>query len=216
MNKKELENEVEAYLKYYYIVKQEFDIYKYIKQNAELYSRETKQIAYFLNPVLYSLLNSTLLAIYKLLDNREEKNIYKVFNIFIQNLNEIVTNKNSKKEKNEILTIMLTATSCGNNAKKEEIDSKQELLNNIKEYRDKIIAHSDKKYFAQPDQVFKDFNMKYEDLEKMLIIIEKILNELLYIVCDTKFVFLEEYKDDYKYLLECIKEHNIKLQKGKG
>ncbi len=208
MNKKELENEVEAYLKYYYIVKQEFDIYKYIKQNAELYSRETKQIAYFLNPVLYSLLNSTLLAIYKLLDNREEKNIYKVFNIFIQNLNEIVTNKNSKKEKNEILKII--------NAKKEEIDSKQELLNNIKEYRDKIIAHSDKKYFAQPDQVFKDFNMKYEDLEKMLIIIEKILNELLYIVCDTKFVFLEEYKDDYKYLLECIKEHNIKLQKGKG
>lgn len=205
MNKKELENEVETYLKYYYIVKQEFDIYKYIKQNAELYSRETKQIAYFLNPVLYSLLNSTLLAIYKLLDNKEEKNIYKILNIFIQNLNEIVTNKNSKKEKNETLKII--------NAKKEEIDSKQELLNNIKEYRDKIIAHSDKKYFAHPDQVFKDFNMKYEDLEKMLISIEKTLNELLYIVCDTKFVFLEEYKDDYKYILECIKEHNTKLEK---
>lgn len=205
MNKKELENEIETHLKNYYIIKREFDIYKYIKQNAEIYNKETNQIAYFLKPVLYSLLNSTLLGICKMLDQREQKNIYELLNRFKNNIDNIITTKNSEKEKDNILETI--------NSKIDELDLKQNTIGNLKTYRDKIIAHADKKFFDNPDKIFIDFNTKYEELETMLNMIENILNELLYMVCDTKYVFLEEYKDDYQYLLECIKEHNEKAKK---
>ena len=78
MEKKTLKNEIEKYLDYYYGIKQYFDIYKYIKENTEVYSKETKQIAFFLKPILVSLLNSTLLDISKIVDRRNEKNLNKL------------------------------------------------------------------------------------------------------------------------------------------
>ena len=77
MDKEKLKGEIEKYLNYYYDVKRAFDLYRYIKENAEIYPNETKQISFFLHTVLISLLNNTLLDVSKILDNRNDKNIYK-------------------------------------------------------------------------------------------------------------------------------------------
>ena len=46
MDKESLQNEIENYIHYYYGIKKWFDIYKYIKENSEIYSKETQQIVF--------------------------------------------------------------------------------------------------------------------------------------------------------------------------
>ena len=100
---KETINEIKYFLDYYYEVNREFDLYKYIKENQEIYTKETQEISYFLNVILVSLLNSTLLNISKILDKRNEKNMYRLLEHCIQNMN-------NTKDKNEKLNIQIKNT----------------------------------------------------------------------------------------------------------
>ncbi len=202
MNKQQLQNEIEIYIRYYYTIKKEFDLYKFIKQNSEIYKKETAQISFFLQPILYSLLNSVLLDTCQLVDSRNDKYLENLLNICIQNLKEILVNPNSKKEKDEKLKII--------NEKKNILESKQQIIFNLKAYRDKSLAHRDKEYFEDSNKVFEDYNTTYEEMENLLSVIQGILNELLYMTCNTSYCFTEEYKTDYKYILECIKYYNQK------
>ena len=105
MNKETLQKEIENYIHYYYGIKKSFDLYKYIKENSEIYPKETQQIAYFLKPVLDSLLNSTLLDMSKILDCRNEKNINKLIETCIANVKLFCNKPDNIKERNEKLKL---------------------------------------------------------------------------------------------------------------
>ena len=47
----------------------------------------------------------------------------------------------------------------------------------------------------------------YEDIEIILNVIVDSLNKILYSLCETTYAFNDNYKRDYKYILECIKEY---------
>lgn len=198
MDKDKLKEEIEKYLKYYYDVKREFDLYIHIKKNADIYPNETKQISFFIHTVLTSLLKNILLGIAKIIDSREDKNIYKLLEVCNQNIKIFCEDEKSIKEKNEKLNIIKSI--------KEKIDQKQDLIKKLTTYRDKFFAHSDKKYFRNIHRLFKEFKTTYEDIESILKLIEGFLNELLYSLCNTTYVFGNNYKNDYIYILECIKK----------
>lgn len=198
MNKEALEKEIENYIRYYYGIKKSFDLYKYIKENSVIYPKETQQIAYFLKPILVSLLNSTLLDISKILDCRNEKNINKLIETCIANVKLFCNNSDNIKEKNEKLKLFKEL--------KEEIEKNTSVIENLKTYRDVHLAHTDKKYFMDSKKLFEEYKTTYEDIENVLNLIIKSLNKLLSCLCQTTYAFDTQYKDSYKYILECIKE----------
>ena len=198
MDKEKLKGEIEKYLNYYYDVKRAFDLYRYIKENAEIYPNETKQISFFLHTVLISLLNNTLLDVSKILDNRNDKNIYKLLEVCNQNIKLFCEDEKNTKEKNEKLNRIKRI--------KEKIDFKKDLIEKLKTYRDKSLAHTEGKYFRDVNKLFNEVKTTYEEIEDILEVIEESLNELLYALCNTTYVFNDQYKNDYTYILKCIKE----------
>lgn len=198
MDKEKLKGEIEKYLNYYYDVKRAFDLYRYIKENAEIYPNETKQISFFLHTVLISLLNNTLLDVSKILDNRNDKNIYKLLEVCNQNIKLFCEDEKNTKEKNEKLNLIKRI--------KEKIDFKKDLIEKLKTYRDKSLAHTEGKYFRDVNKLFNEVKTTYEEIEDILEVIEESLNELLYALCNTTYVFNDQYKNDYTYILKCIKE----------
>lgn len=198
MDKEKLKGEIKKYLNYYYDVKREFDLYKHIKENAEIYPNETKQIAFFLHTVLISLLNNALLDVSKILDNRNDKNIYKLLEVCNENIKLFCENEKDAKEKNEKLTLIKRI--------KEKVDFKKDLIEKLKTYRDKSLAHTEGKYFRDVNKLFNEVKTTYEEIEDILEVIEESLNELLYALCNTTYVFNDQYKNDYTYILECIKK----------
>lgn len=198
MDKEKLKGEIEEYLNYYYDVKRAFDLYRYIKENAEIYPNETKQISFFLHTVLISLLNNTLLDVSKILDNRNDKNIYKLLEVCNQNIKLFCEDEKNTKEKNEKLNRIKRI--------KEKIDFKKDLIEKLKTYRDKSLAHTEGKYFRDVNKLFNEVKTTYEEIEDILEVIEESLNELLYALCNTTYVFNAQYKNDYTYILKCIKE----------
>lgn len=198
MDKEKLKGEIEKYLNYYYDVKRAFDLYRYIKENAEIYPNETKQISFFLHTVLISLLNNTLLDVSKILDNRNDKNIYKLLEVCNQNIKLFCEDEKNTKEKNEKLNLIKRI--------KEKIGFKKDLIEKLKTYRDKSLAHTEGKYFRDVNKLFNEVKTTYEEIEDILEVIEESLNELLYALCNTTYVFNDQYKNDYTYILKCIKE----------
>ena len=198
MNKETLQKEIENYIHYYYGIKKSFDLYKYIKENSEIYPKETQQIAYFLKPILVSLLNSTLLDMSKILDCRNQKNINKLIETCIANVKLFCNKPDNIKERNEKLKLFKEL--------KEEIEKNTSVIENLKTYRDVHLAHTDKKYFMNSKKLFEKYKTRYEDIENVLNLIIKSLNKLLSCLCQTTYVFDTQYKDSYKYILDCIKE----------
>ena len=198
MEKKTLKNEIEKYLDYYYGIKQYFDIYKYIKENTEGYSEETQQIAFFLKPILVSLLNSTLLDISKIVDRRNEKNLNKLIDRCRANVVYFCNEPNNISEKEEKLELF--------NKIKEKLEENNLVIENLNTYRDVYLAHTDKKYFMDSKKLYEEHETKYEDIEEILKVIGDSLNKLLYSLCEETYVFNDEYKEEYIYILKCIKE----------
>lgn len=199
MDKESLQNEIENYIHYYYGIKKWFDIYKYIKENSEIYSKETQQIAFFLKPILISLLNSTLLDMSKILDSRNDKNVIKLIERCIANLKLFCNDPNDIKERNEKLKLFKEI--------KKELKGNNEVIEKLNTYRDVYLAHTDKDYFMDAKKLFEEYKTTYEDIERVLKLIVESLNKLLYSLCETTYAFNDDYKREYKYILECIKEH---------
>ena len=199
MEKEILKNEIENYLQYYYGIKKCFDIYKYIKENAEVYPSETQQIAFFLKPILSSLLNSTLLDISKIVDCRNQKNLNNLIDRCIANVVHFCNNPNSVNEKQKKLKLFREI--------KDKLEKNSLVIKNLNTYRDVYLAHTDKKYFMNSKKMFEEYKTTYEDIEIILNVIVDSLNKILYSLCETTYAFNDNYKRDYKYILECIKEY---------
>lgn len=152
-----------------------------------------------MKPILVSLLNSTLLDMSKILDSRNQKNVNKLIEKCIANVKSFCNDANNIKEKNEKLELFKEL--------KQELENNRTVIENLNTYRDVYLAHTDKDYFMNAKKLFKEYKTTYEDIERVLKIIVNSLNKILYSLCETTYAFNDDYKREYKYILECIKVH---------
>lgn len=128
---------------------------------------------HFFSLVKYDFYKSLILELCLLFDEREDFSIIKWLNKVTAQV--IVTDwmdfkyyfgKKSNKQKHfsEIISTQQT-----------DIKNRAAIINNLKEIRDKTIAHVDKEYFANPDLVYKAFPFSKEDELTLLNLADDIL-----------------------------------------
>lgn len=196
MNKEELKNEVEEYLRIYMNIKNSYVLYKCVRENSLIYKDETSQITNFLVIALSDIFSMTIINVCKLLDIRNDKNIIKLINVCKQNIDLFC---NSCIARSEALSKI--------NELEININSLDAIIIKTKEYRDKYLAHFDKKYWKNVQMLFKEHKLSYEELDTVLNTISNTLNELLRMLCNTSWVIKEYGTGEYEYILNCIKEH---------
>lgn len=196
MNKEDLKKEIEEYLKIYMNIKNSYILYKHIREESLQYKDETAQISNFLIIILSDMYSMVLINTCKVLDIRNDKNIFKLLNVSEQNIdifdNTFYTDDEIKDKIKEL---------------KDELDSNNQLINILKIYRDKYLTHIDKDYWGNVQKLFKEHRITFEEIELILTLISKILNELLSMLCNTKWVIKDYGTEEYSYILKSIKEH---------
>lgn len=196
MNTEDLKKEIEEYLKIYMNIKNSYILYKHIREESLQYKDETAQISDFLIIILSDIYSMVLINTCKLLDIRNDKNIFKLLNVSEQNIdifdNTFYTDNEIKDKIKEL---------------KDELDSNNQLINILKIYRDKYLTHIDKDYWGNVQKLFKDHRITFKEIELILALISKIQNELLSMLCNTKWVIKDYGTEEYSYILKSIKEH---------
>ncbi len=119
------------------------------KDNEEVYN----QNKYFWGIIIYSLENNFFLNLAKLFENKSDVvSIYSLLD-FIQDV----------KEKRKI---------------EQKIKQYQPILNRLWKWRCKIFAHEDEETFLNPKKFYKDYPLKYDDIEKLLDLIKELLGDI--------------------------------------
>jgi hypothetical protein len=58
-----------------------------------------------------------------------------------------------------------------------ELNSHKILINRIKAWRDKLIAHIDKKYFNEPSAIYQDYQIYNTEIDQLIEAVSKIMHE---------------------------------------
>jgi len=79
-----------------------------------------------------------------------------------------------------------------------ELDNHKILINQIKAWRDKLIAHIDKKYFNEPSAIYQDYQISNTEIDQLIEAVSKILHEhYLYLFnADLRMEILSEMNVD--------------------
>jgi hypothetical protein len=130
--------------------------------------------SYFYKLVAFSFNRTLLIELCLLLDGREEKSIIDWLNKALENSKSIEPKiYNHEKEQREMLNIDLY---CEIIEKQQElINSKKTIIDNIKGRRDTTLAHSDAKYFNNPEDTYAKFPLSNDDIEDVIEVATEIL-----------------------------------------
>ena len=177
-----LDKEFSQYFKVINSALDDFKLYKGLLYNVKSNEKKINQINGFLYTILNSLKYSFVMKTAKLIDEREDKNIFKFLNCcrnqhdqFLKEfVNEYYNEDTKKTEKfKKRVNALKDIDSFESKLKKY---NKQ--IENIKAQRDKIYAHSDKKYFYDNGKIADEFKVTYNDIDEILHLIYKELNVL--------------------------------------
>jgi len=77
-------------------------------------------------------------------------------------------------------------------------------------WRCKIFAHTDKEVFLNPDKFYKDYPLKYDKIEKLLLLAEEILGDIASVLKNKEYeysfkVFKDESQSDVKDIINRLK-----------
>lgn len=189
MNEQDFRNEIGTYVNYFRALDEKFELYKHIKKHVKDYEKETNNIANYLIVVLDSLLDEVLIGTYKFFDKNSGKNLYDL----MKKCREFF--QNNCPEKIHIIDEI-----------EKEINSHDTILLNLKTYRDKHLAHTDKEYFGNASKLLKDYPTTYEEIEEIHTTIKELLNKLSSIINGVQYGYTPAHvKDEYDYVLKCLK-----------
>lgn len=159
-------------------------------------------------PLLFFIVESlqvdSVLTVYKIVDNREERTKRYLLKYAKENLS-VLSAKYPK----------LTADVLTKN--ENSLNDLSENINRIKTQRDKYYAHSDKEYFLEPGNLLIDFPNTYEDLVEISIKLQHIISDhrdIIYgnrRVCISDFVYLNTIRT-IEFLKEASKEWHKKYR----
>lgn len=209
MTKKELQKELEIYM---FRIMHALDYFKMYKNMLTLSfeNDNSKKISSFINLTSSSLIRTAVNETYLLLDNRNDKNIFKFIEIckqhnilFRKELTEEYVN--CKTGEREIFVLEKTNIIKELNNFESDLAKYNSQISNLKALRDKIYAHVDKKYFYDNKLITKEYSVKYQDVEDILHILYKNMNRISVILTGTIYGECEDYIDDFKVILDSIK-----------
>ena len=153
INKKKLEQELLQYLNYVIELRNTFLLYKKIKSDKNSSLEKVNKYPYLFVTIINALEYSFIMQSYKIFDDTEDKNIFTLIKLCRNNQKHFFN-------KNEILKTL--------DELELYLSTKKLIIENIRSLRNKFFAHTDRKYFAVPDQVLKDFSIKNEELEFLI------------------------------------------------
>lgn len=179
----DLDNEISQYFKVINSALDDFELYKGILSNIKGNEKKINQINGFLYTILNSLKYSFVMKTAKLVDEREDKNIFKLINCCENQQNQFLTEfidefYNEDTKTTEKVFIKKVNVLDDINNFKLNLNNYKTQIENIKAQRDKIYAHSDKKYFYDGSKINEDFKVTYNDIDEILNLIYKNLNIL--------------------------------------
>lgn len=140
-------------------VKSKFDLWKHIQNNRNEHINELNLAPAFFTIILHSLFNDVIITTAKLYEHgRDTINLNKLINI-AESHKKIFVYSDGKEP-------LLNNYEIKEHRKKIEI--KQEQLDNLFTWRDRVYAHNDKKYFFEKSQVTKDAKLTIENLNALI------------------------------------------------
>ena len=211
MEKNELKNEIEQYINNLRIATEAFELNKGIKKLVKDYQAEINSIGSFNKVTLISLQTTFIMETCKLVDIRENKNIFKLLNICESNYSifpeesiievpiengEIETFINKINVREDIINI------------KNELNKFNNIIEHLKGLRDQYYAHCDKEFFFESEKVFQKYHISYEDISELLNLLLKSLNKILIDLCNESYMFIHKGTDEFEKILQCIKNRN--------
>lgn len=186
--KVELEDKIKKYyeeIRYLDIVFQAYHSMNFDKRWEDLYKLSP---AYF-TVVKKSLFYYFIISLSKLFEGRNRSDF---------NLNSFISKLKDTYEKYEcnIPKVIIDL--------EEHVKNNEKLIKNLMTWRDRSIAHYDKKYFLEASSLSNDAKIGYDELEEVINKTLELIGKLDYEVCKeaTFLKFIND--DDYKYLLGFI------------
>ena len=132
--------------------------------------------AYFFRLVLFSFNRTLLIELCMLLDDREKRGVIdwlgKAYR-FAKSLE--IKSHNSYTSKHEIVEISVYRDFISKHQKL--LASKKDLIKRIKSRRDKVLVHSDARFFNKPSDIYVKFPLSTKDIDDLIGILTDILKE---------------------------------------
>ena len=145
--------------------------------------------AYFFKLVSFSFNRTILIELCMLLDDREKKGIFDWLSKAKQFAKALEPTKyNSDTDKREIMKTEFYRNIVTNQQKL--ISSKKNIIDRVKTRRDKVLTHSDAKYFNKPDDLYEKFPLSSVEIDDLIDTMTEILRK--------QYVYLFESDLDIK------------------
>ncbi len=206
LDRNELKDIIKGYLNHIRDANDFLIAYKSICKSASDYNDELNLSPGFFNIALIACLNSFVLELAKLYDNRheDEKTFFKLLGIIGGNSKlfpcsiqiEYLLDKNTifrDEEKFDVLAEVAKAKSF--------IDENQSIIEYLKGRRDGCLAHNDKHYFLDTKKIMEDYPITFQEARTLLEYADKFCNRMLVALCNESVICRSENSDDLCNLL---------------
>ena len=153
-----LKNDITIYLNILYECKYMANIYKKLKINSDSINRYSYPFIVILNSLILSL----CVKLNSIISNDNQKNIKKLL-INCESNKKNVDSRKFQNIKNNIENLMIKNVN---------------VLDNLKTWRDKNMAHSDSKYFGKIDYLLQEHSIINDDLINFVNLLSESLKDL--------------------------------------
>lgn len=148
-----LKEELLQYLNNVIELRNAFTMYKLIGLDINGTLDKINKYPYMFVTITNALEDSFIMQSYKMFSSSEKKSIKTMINLCKSNKRHF---QDSQKLEHELDDF------------EKYLNSQQNIIKNINKIRNKLLAHSDRKYFKHPDQVLKESPIKNEEFESLI------------------------------------------------
>jgi hypothetical protein len=182
------------------------------KYKATSYLDELNQAPHFFTYTIKAHLDDALLTLSRILDRHEDSlSIWKFLNFAEQNCRIFSTEafrKRMRQKPNYDEYWVKSHTSITLNEIQEDrqkLKSLEHTVNNLKTWRDKVIAHIDRKFLRRGKIISEEYPLQRQQLQEVIDTLFKILNR--YSGAFNSSTFAEKFvgEDDIQYLMDSIR-----------
>ena len=205
----DIEKEIDQYFKVINDAKISFELYKGVLSSAKEHDKKFSKISSFLYPILNALKFSFVVQTAKLVDKREDKNIWNLIECCKQQKKEFLT-EFVDKYINEVTceeeTFVLKKVDIMSDLKifEDKLNKYSQAITNLKAQRDKIYAHNDKEYFYDNSNISEMYSVTYQDIDDILNLLFEQLNIVSLDYNRRVYSSYPSSMKDYEYIISKI------------
>jgi hypothetical protein len=190
------------------------------KYRATDYLDELNTAPYFFKFTTKAHLDDTLLTLSRILDRHEDSlSIWKFLNFAEQNLEIFSTqafHQRVKQKPNydeDWTKSHKPITPKEINEDRQKLASLEQVISNIKKWRDKLIAHMDQDVIKTNKVISKEYPLKLQQLQEVIDTLFQILNRYLVAFESSSFAEKIFHGDDIQFVMDCIRFYTEEQKK---